>query len=302
MRVRVHGRLRCAHRDLVIHCVSGLIAVVVGATVANAVDVPVAPKKLVIVDKLVASGSAKTVYVAKDATVSKGAGVDPDQIGLQFAVSYAVGSAAGSFLVPMGTASGWVVNKDTVAKFVNKAAPSGPTQVKVAVIKPGKLLKVVAKGLGDVPLDLIGAGAPLANGLTQEEVVTRLCVQNGVDESCFESRFTDCAYKTIAGDTGAKLVCKHALAPPVCCEGLSFFSFSCLMAQQDCAGLGGTPGPAGSVCDATGACVAPPGTPGDCCESTVSLECGFASLPADCTMAAGALVPGTVCERNGRCQ
>jgi hypothetical protein len=282
-------------------CILTMVAIAVVATAARAVDVPVAPKKLVVVDKLAASGVAKTVYVAEDVAIAKGTGTDPEEIGAQFEMSYAVGSATGSFVVPMGSANGWLANSDTVAKFVNQEAPSGSTQVRVVVIKPGKLLRVVAKGLGDTPLDLFGAGAPLTTVLTHEQIMTRLCVQNGPDESCFESRFTDCAYKTIAAETGAKLVCKHAIPPPSCCEVTDFFSFTCLM-TQDCAGLGGTSGPPGSVCDATGACVVPPGVPGDCCESTVSLECGFGPQPSDCATAGGMTVPGTVCERNGRCQ
>lgn len=58
---------------------------------------------------------------------------------------------------------GWLINKDTVAKYVDKAAPSvGDT--KLALIKPGKLLKLVGKGLGDDPLDILAQGAPQGLG------------------------------------------------------------------------------------------------------------------------------------------
>ncbi len=46
------------------------------ASSAMAVDIPVTPLKLIIVDKLVASSSAKAVFVVKDAAVSKGTGTN----------------------------------------------------------------------------------------------------------------------------------------------------------------------------------------------------------------------------------
>jgi cobaltochelatase CobS subunit len=56
----------------------------------------------------------------------------------------------------MPAGSGWLVNKDTVTKYVNKQAPDVGGQVKVTVVKPTKVAKVVAKGLGDGPvIDLI---------------------------------------------------------------------------------------------------------------------------------------------------
>lgn len=275
------------------------VAIVATVTLAHALDVPVASKKLVILDRLASSGTAKTVYVVKDAAVTKGTGVDPDTIGVTFEVSYSVGSATGAFTVPTGAANGWAVNTMAVAKYVNRQAPSGPTQVKATVLKPGKLLKLVAKGLGDVPLDLVGAGAPVTSPVSLDQIRTRYCVDNGVEQFCFTSRFAGCLYKTIAGGAGAKLVCKDSPLPVVCCENLNFFSFTCGMTHGDCAALGGTAGAVGSVCDATGSCVAPPGIPGDCCEVPISQDCGFASLASDCL---GAIIPGTVCNQLGRCQ
>jgi hypothetical protein len=165
--------------------------------------------KLIALDKLASASKAKLVYVAKDPAVSKGAGTDAADIGIEFHVEYANDSASGSFLLPEGDA-GWLVNKDTVAKFVNKAAPSGPTQAKVGVVKPGNLVKIVAKGLGDEPFDILAGGDPAG------AVNTAYCVHNGLDEICHCSTFTDCTYKLIAQDSGAKLVCKLGTADPDC--------------------------------------------------------------------------------------
>jgi hypothetical protein len=192
---------------------AAMAVLLAGAT--HAADVPVVPKKLIVVDKLSAASKAKLVYVSKDqaAGITKGAGTDVAQIDVRFDVAYDGASVAGSFTLPAGASdgtSGWLVNKHTVAKYVNKDAPGGPTQAKVAVVKPGKLLKLVGKGLGDETFDILAAGAPGGS------VRTRYCVTNGGDENCHCSEFTGCAYKLIAGDTGAKLVCKTGTGDATC--------------------------------------------------------------------------------------
>jgi len=109
------------------------------------------------------------------------------------------------------------VNKTQVAKYSNKAAPGGPTEARVAVIKPGKLIKLVGKSIGVTPLDILGAGDPAGS------VFTAYCVNNEGEQNCHCSEFTGCAHKGIAGGTGAKLVCKTGVGDPACqaaCEGL----------------------------------------------------------------------------------
>jgi hypothetical protein len=174
-----------------------------------AAEIGVPAVKLIALDNLSNAGKAKVVYVAKDGAVTKGVGTDPGGIGVEFTVRYASDSASGSFLVPVGDA-GWLVNKTSVAKFVNKSAPAGSTEAKVAVIKPGTLVKLVGKGLGDVAFDILGGGDPAG------AVRTAYCVTNGGAEYCHCSTFSGCAYKLIAGNTGAKLVCKSGTADAAC--------------------------------------------------------------------------------------
>ena len=106
------------------------------------------------------------------------------------------------------------MNGSTVAKYVNTPAPDGPTQAKVGVIKPGKLLKLVGKGLGDTPIDIFGAGGPSVQPIGQ--VVTSYCVTNGAETICHCSSFSECSYKLIAAETGAKLVCNNGMADADC--------------------------------------------------------------------------------------
>jgi hypothetical protein len=196
--------------------VSRALAVVIGSVLvvaqAMAADIGVAGKKLIIVDKSTLASRAKVVYVSKDkgAGITKGTGTDTAGIDAQFDFFYGTGSVSGTFVVPAGAlagSDGWKVNKSSVAKYINKAAPAGPTGTKVAVIKPGKLLKIVGKNLGDTPIDIVTAGGPGAG--TVETIFT---VNNGAETNRHCTSFPVCSFKVIAAGTGAKLVCKNGTA------------------------------------------------------------------------------------------
>lgn len=191
-----------------------------GAVTARAADIGVVPTKLIVVDKLTASGSAKAVFVAKDAAVDKGLGTDPAQISASLRVTYDNGTdpaVSGEFGAPAG--ANWLVNKSTVAKYVNKDAPTGGA-TKVSVIKPTNLVKLVGKSLGDTPFDILSA-SNAAGGTAY----TAYCLTNDATSNCFCSELNTCVWKSIAGGTGAKLVCKggatdaSCTADPVNCAG-----------------------------------------------------------------------------------
>lgn len=174
------------------------------AAPAMATDISVTPLKLIIVDKIAAAGKAKAVFVVKDTAVDKGTGTDAADISSQLDVSGTTGP--GSFVNASG--SNWLVNKDTVAKYVNKDAPAAPGSTKVSVIKPAKLIKNVGKSLGDSPVDITAAPAG--------EVHVVYTIVNGGQTFRHCGKFTSCAWKLIAGDTGEKLVCKGTGAPDTC--------------------------------------------------------------------------------------
>jgi hypothetical protein len=140
-------------------------------------------------------------------------GLDPAQISATLEVRYDDGAAAGLFDVPAGVSigtSGWVSNKPNVAKFVNRGAPMGPTGAKIALVKPGRLLKLVGKSLGDVALDVPGQGDPGAEGVS-----TVFTVTNGAETHRHCSHFSACTYTVLGSGTGAKLVCRPG-APTAC--------------------------------------------------------------------------------------
>jgi hypothetical protein len=187
---------------------------------ATTLPVGVPGRKLVVVDKLAAADSAKTVFVVKDPAATKGTGLWDSGLAIDLHLAYGDGSASGTFVVPAGESdgtAGWLVNKPAVAKYVNKAAPAGEAQTKVAIVKPAKLLKLVAKDLGENPFDILVAGAPSPH--PAGEVVSAYCVTNEAERFCHCSSFPVCSYRTIAGGTGAKLVCKNGL-PDTSCEAL----------------------------------------------------------------------------------
>src|SRR5262245_15014713 len=191
-------------------CLFGACVLLV-AGAAHAVDVGVSARKLVIIDKTGAGGAAKLVFVSSDKTagISKGAGIDVADIDVALDLRYGNDATAGTFVVPAGASAagsspGWRTNTATVAKYVNGAAPGGPTGAKVVVIKPGKLLKLTGNSAGDTPIDITAAGDPGASGVTA--VFT---VRNGAETVRHCTAFTavggsTITYRTLSGGAGAK--------------------------------------------------------------------------------------------------
>jgi cysteine-rich repeat protein len=172
--------------------------------------IPVAATKLIVVDK--GAAGAKAVFVAKDAAISKGAGTDVAAIGVTLDLTYDNGTdaaSAGQFVAAIGSPS-WLVNRPSVAKYVNKTAPAGGG-TRVTVVKPGTLVKLVGRNTGDTPLDILNqAGAP--GGVAG----TAYCIDNDGEGRCFCSTFPACTWKSIAGGTGAKLVCRNGTGDAAC--------------------------------------------------------------------------------------
>jgi len=151
--------------------------------------------KFILLDRLSAASKAKVVLVIKDSGIDTGAGTDVSTISGSMRVSYDVSS--GEFLMPAGP--GWLVNTSAVAKYVNKQAPVGGS-VKVSVIKPGTLFKVVAKSLGDTTLDI--SSAPTGSVFVTADVT------NGAESISHCTAFNACVHKVIAGGGNFKLICK----------------------------------------------------------------------------------------------
>jgi hypothetical protein len=271
------------------------------ATTAAAADVGVVGTKLIIVDKTVASSSAKAVFVAKDASITKGVSTDTAEIFAELSVRY--DSTSGYFVMPSGEAA-WIVNKETVAKYLNSTAPVGGA-VRVSVIKPGALIKVVSKSLGDDAIDLSTAPTGdvfVSHTVLNDATATRHC-----------TRFQGCVHKTIARGTGYKLVCLGGIpdagcggAPSqACCGSIPGLAAVCVVTPSAlaCSEAGGTPGASDDVCDSvTGTCTAS-ATAGPCCEN---LPSPFGPLcaagpPFSLATCPGVFSASAVCTPDGTC-
>lgn len=260
---------------------------------ARAADIPITGRKLIVVDKTVAAGKAKAVFVSKDPLVTKGAETDPAQIEETLEIGY--DTEYGAFLMPQG--GHWLGNSTTVAKYVNKDAPNGGA-VKVSVIKPAKLVKVVGKSLGDAPLSIasLPSGAVhVVDTIVNGGEVTRLCTE-----------FPACVHKVVAGGTGYKLVCKAGVGDASCegartplpacgdaeayqCDGVCPAGYTCLAFLADYCSCGPNVDPIAGLCGelagpptCLGEC--PPWTPicadlGGVCTCLGSVPCGSSAFP-----------------------
>lgn len=94
---------------------------------------------------------------------------------------------------------------------------------------------------------------------------------------------------TTSTTSTTRIVCCEVPPPVFCSAGIT---------DVQCAGLG-TVGGEGTVCDATGDCVPPPGVAGDCCEFSGDFGpyC-FMPLSEFCS---GASHPAAVCQASGMC-
>ena len=73
--------------------------------------------------------------------------------------------------------------------------------------------------------------------------------------------------------------------------------------EQLCRSVAGaTVGSVGSVCGGAGACVPPPGTPGQCCQTDGdSCWTGAGFTQTDCENGGGVYFPSAVCGAGGQC-
>jgi hypothetical protein len=83
------------------------------------------------------------------------------------------------------------------------------------VIKSGKLIKHVAKSLGDTPIDI--STAPQGN----VRIVHTVTNDGETNRHCAELVPHGCAHKMIAAGTGYKLVCRIDIANPSCTASAS---------------------------------------------------------------------------------
>jgi hypothetical protein len=83
--------------------------------------------------------------------------------------------------------------------------------------------------------------------------------------------------------------------PTVCCENLPAVNCATGIIEIQCTFSSGTVGAEGTVCDATGQCVPPPGIPGDCCDN-FGFDRPVCSMPGNQDFCTGEFRPSAVCQ------
>ena len=185
-------------------------------TTVVAKDVGVAGRRLVVIDGG-PSGNSKVVYIAKGAEVDKGNASDIGGISAHLEISR--GDAIGAFTVPAGafaaSGDGWRENAATKARYLNRSASTGtPTGVRSLVLKQSKSLRVVARSLGDAPLDFsLLAGSPAG-----VRVVATIANGEDLHRHCTTFAASDLKVSGPSASGRSKLVASNGVAAP--CPGL----------------------------------------------------------------------------------
>ncbi len=180
--------------------------------------------KLLMIDKYAASGKAKVLLLAQDETpgsIVKGPSADP--AGLSGTLVLFQESNPANRAVFDLAGSGWVKNKDSAAKYSNSCAAAGQPGARSATIKPDRLLKVVARNLGDGDA---ATGDQNADDidlsvLTSADVIKAVfTVYNANDSSTHTmcAQFESPQIKAIAGGSGVKYLSKTSSLPTTCPE------------------------------------------------------------------------------------
>lgn len=195
----------------------------ISAVIAPAMFAPVNGAKLLLFDKYAKSGKAKVVLLMtdEDGSITKGMSADPPGLSGQLLI-YQQSDPTNRAVFDLDSSS-WKKNKDSVAKYINKDAAAGSLGVKVATVKPGKRIKIVAKSLGDGDAE---SGDQDANDLdlsvlTPSDVVMAvLTIDNANDTSTHRmcAQFESPSLKSIAGGTGFKYLSKTSSLPTACPE------------------------------------------------------------------------------------
>lgn len=183
---------------------------------------PVSGTKLLMIDKYASSSKAKVVLLLKDATpgsIAVGPAADPPQLSGTLEI-FPLADPSNRAVYDLDTI-GWFKHKDEVAKYKNTSAGAGASGVRIVTVKPDKLIKVVARNLGDGDA---ATGDQDANDLdlgaltTGDSVIVAVTIDNASDTSSHRmcAQFDSPSIKAIAGGSGVKYLSKTSSLPGSC--------------------------------------------------------------------------------------
>jgi hypothetical protein len=245
--------LRAARKTLL--AVLGVAVLLLVPEMTHALDQGVAGRSLLI--KRSRSGKEKLVVVLKDPALlfpAVGSSDDPTVAGMRVELFPGNGSLGAALVIPPGLATtNWKTKSGTGKtasyKFVNKEAPEGVSEIRAALLREGRVLKIIARGAG---LALAGPQGSVGVRITSGEI--RNCalfdapsVQRD-ETDLFRARNAttvpaDCATETIDGTVQCG---DHVVDPPETCDvplPPPGESLSCVPAGEpgECTSCGGGP-------------------------------------------------------------
>ena len=270
-----------------------------------AADQVIFGKKLFIRNPPSGAASNKVVHLGKDASITIGAAGsagDPQCSGAggggTSSLRVAASGGAGTVTIPL-PCTGWTTNgSNTLYKYRDNSG----AMCSFVAVKNGVLTKAVCKG-SQVAIDLNGGMSPVSvvTTLNTEQYCTEFggtIVKDGGDDQTFLRKNAPAVVScpTISSTTSTSVTTTSILTGPVCCN----FMIGCNggFLADTCDAADGVPGAAGTVCVGSGGCVAPPGTPGDCCQFPGSCYPWSSSA---CAEGGGTYHASAVCLGSGLC-
>lgn len=279
-------------------CIGLLAPFASAAATVNAADVPI-PVRVYLnkpggKTKLLSKGTFALPDPNTDNPVNEGA-----------AITFTEGVASETILLP---APNWkALGNPPGSKGFKYRDSSGATCKKVLV--KGTAIKALCKPTapGAPPFDA-GSDPPISIVLSIGADTQRYCAEcpNGGEQKGNPANLTKLK------NCLAPAACPPATPIPTptptptpntgdCCD----FPTGCSSAPSAIACLetsGGTTVGGGAVCDASGNCVTPPGSPGDCCEGSVPYPlCTMVVDQTTCESGGGTFHGSAVCEPSGTC-
>jgi hypothetical protein len=289
-----------------------LVALVLASAPAFGADQPIAGKKLLIKNPLSGVAGNKVVHLGKDVSITVGAagGAGDPQCGgvgggggsLRIAAS----GGAGDVTIPL-PCGGWTTNgTNSLYKYKDT---TGATCTLV-LVKNGALAKAICRGT-QVGIDLNGSMSPTVVVTTLN--ANRYCTEYGGDvvkdgsddktflrkdasppPTCPSTTSTTTSSSTTSTDLFDRVCCQFSPSVAAPCGG---------MANYECVNFGGAP-TYDAVCNGSGTCVSPPGSPGNCCDNLSGYpdQC-YATDAGTCASAGvnGTFHPASVCQPSGDC-
>jgi hypothetical protein len=303
---------------------------------ASAADQAIVGKKLVIKNPLSGTANNRVLHLAKDPNINvgiAGSAGDPQCSGAggggTSSLRIVASGGAGDITIPL-PCGGWTTNgTNNLYRYRDTSGAS----CMVVVVKDGVLAKAVCKG-SQVGIDLNGSMSPVTvvTTLNSEQYCTEFggsVVKDGSDDKTFlrkgalapvgcptttttstppttstttststTSTSTSSTSTSSTSTTTSPIPTTTSTTLTVCCD----YPSACAAGDNaaGCIGGGGAVAAYGTVCDSSGDCVAPPGTPGSCCAFGNS-TCQTNVDAEFCAIFSGEFHASSVCLPSGAC-